>query len=55
MRADLLGAFVRRKRWEHRALAVAIVNALGEAMNAKKQPERVPPGALLRAMKMEID
>jgi hypothetical protein len=50
VRADLLAAYVRRKRWEHRALANALVLALAEAFGWRKKTERVPPGALLRQM-----
>jgi len=31
--AQMSGAYVRRKQWEARVLAIAVVNALGESMN----------------------
>lgn len=34
-------AYMRRKRWESRLLAVMVVNALGEAM---QKPHREPMG-----------
>ena len=32
-----MGAYLRRKRWEFRSQAVAVVNALGESMGGVKK------------------
>lgn len=39
--AELVLAYVRRKKWEARLQAIAVVNALGEAMAG---PEKKPMG-----------
>lgn len=32
----LVAAYLRRKKWENRSLAVAVVNALGESMGGSR-------------------
>lgn len=52
--ALLSGAYLRRKKWEHKALALEVVNTLGKAMNGKGNNQDKPNGKGKRSVLREM-